>query len=104
MQVATLIVTAGGTVVVPSNATFLSEPIASAPTLAYGQKFEKSGFHIMETPTDHPAETLTGLGSTGVEIALAHIVGAPLQSHVMVPLVQISTMLQRKRTTEQIWI
>ena len=45
----------------------------------------------MEAPTDQPTETLTGLGATGVDLALAHIVGAPLQSHVMVPLIQVST-------------
>ena len=86
------IVTAGGTVIVPANATFLRYGTRSVPTtLAYGQRVEKTGFHIMETPTDQPTETLTGLGATGVDLALAHIVGAPLQSHVMVPLVQVST-------------
>ena len=45
----------------------------------------------MENPTHQPTETLTGLGATGVELAFAHIVGAPLQSHVMVPLIQTST-------------
>ena len=91
MQLTMAIVTAGGTVVAPANATFLTESLASSLTLAYGQKVEKKGFHIMETPTDQPTETLTGLGATGVEMALAHIVGAPLQSHVMVPLIQVST-------------
>lgn len=87
----------GGTVIVPANATFLrmfgvTNPSHSVPTtLAYGQRVEKSGFHIMETPTDQQTETLTGLGATGVDLALAHIVGAPLQSHVMVPLIQVST-------------
>ncbi len=90
MQMASAIVTAGGTVVVPANATFLMESFSS-PTLAYGQKIEKRGLHIMETPTDQATETLTGLGATGVEVAFAHIVGAPLQSHVMVPLIQVST-------------
>ncbi|MDE0483339.1 MAG: UxaA family hydrolase [Candidatus Poribacteria bacterium] len=90
MQMASAIVTAGGTVVVPANATFLTESFSS-PTLAYGQKIEKRGLHIMETPTDQATETLTGLGATGVEVAFAHIVGAPLQSHVMVPLIQVST-------------
>ncbi|MCY4568443.1 MAG: UxaA family hydrolase, partial [Candidatus Poribacteria bacterium] len=93
------VVAAGGTVVVPANATFLrygtlgvTNPSHSVPTtLAYGQRVEKSGFHIMETPTDQQTETLTGLGATGVDLALAHIVGAPLQSHVMVPLIQVST-------------
>ena len=94
----------GGTVVVPANAEWLSAIssqqsgvlLADAhgtitPTLAYGQRVEKAGFHIMETPTDQQTETLTGLGATGVDLAFAHIVGAPLQSHVMVPLVQVST-------------
>lgn len=87
----------GGTVIVPANATFLrmfgvTNPSHSVhTTLAYGQRVEKSGFHIMETPTDQQTETLTGLGATGVDLALAHIVGAPLQSHVMVPLLQVST-------------
>lgn len=87
------IVKTGGTVIVPSNATFLSERLATSLTLAYGQRVEveKCGLHIMETPTDHPAETLTGLGATGVELAFAHIVGTPLPSHVMVPLIQTST-------------
>ena len=87
-QLTQTIVAAGGTVVVPANATFVQ---GSPPSLAYGQKVEKAGFHIMETPTDQPTETLTGLGATGVDLALAHIIGAPLQSHVMVPLIQVST-------------
>ena len=110
------IVAVGGTVVVPAKAGWLSAVSGQQtegkdgrregwvspnlptfqlsnqmPTLAYGQRVEKAGFHIMETPTDQPTETLTGLGATGVDLALAHIVGAPLQSHVMVPLIQVST-------------
>ena len=86
------VVAAGGTVVVPANATFIRHGTRRVPTtLAYGQRVEKAGFHVMETPTDQPTETLTGLGATGVDLALAHIVGAPLQSHVMVPLIQVST-------------
>ena len=95
------ITTSDGTVIVPANATFLKSsrhapsgfrpPTEPSPTLAYGQRVEKAGFHIMETPTDQPTETLTGLGAAGVDLALAHIVGAPLQSHVMVPLIQVST-------------
>ena len=99
MQLTHRIVTAGGTVIVPANAKWLSAGssqqsvvhLTDTPTLAYGQRVEKAGFHIMETPTDQPTETLTGLGATGVDLALAHIVGAPLQSHVMVPLIQVST-------------
>ena len=104
IQLTHSVVAAGGTVVVPANSGWLSavsrQPSVGflkdtirtiIPTLAYGQRVEKTGFHIMETPTDQPTETLTGLGATGVDLALAHIVGAPLQSHVMVPLIQVST-------------
>ncbi len=45
----------------------------------------------METPTENAAEVLTGLGGTGVEIMLAHIARAPLQSHPMIPLLQVSS-------------
>ena len=105
-QLTQTIVAGGGTVIVPANATFLrygafgviretpkqKHPSHNVPTtLAYGQRVEKAGFHIMETPTDQQTETLTGLGATGVDMALAHIIGAPLQSHVMVPLIQVST-------------
>ncbi len=99
-QVTHGIVAVGGTVVVPANAGWLlavgsrqqsGVHLTNTPTLAYGQCVEKAGFHIMETPTDQPTETLTGLGATGVDLALAHIVGAPLQSHVMMPLIQVST-------------
>ena len=104
MQLTHSVAAAGGTVIVPANATFLrmfgvTNPSHSVlTTLAYGQRVEKSGFHIMETPTDQPTETLTGLGATGVDLALAHIVGAPLQSHVMVPLLQVSTDATTKTT------
>ena len=34
---------------------------------------------------------LTGLGGTGVEIMLAHVAHAPLQSHPMIPLLQVGS-------------
>ena len=36
-------------------------------------------------------ETATGLGATGVEVMLAHVVGHPLQAHRMIPLLQASS-------------
>ena len=59
--------------------------------LSYGQFITESGFHIMETPTDHVVETLTGLGATGVDLMFAHVVGHPLQAHRMIPLIQATT-------------
>ncbi|RMF85784.1 MAG: altronate hydrolase, partial [Nitrospinota bacterium] len=94
------IVGAGGSVVVPENAPFLRSSLYVRtvlaeekvyPTLAYGESLREPGLHIMETPTDHTMETLTGLGATGVEVMFAHIVGHPVQSHRMVPLLQGTT-------------
>ena len=94
------VVGAGGTVVVPANATgivshvYLKRVLGVqnfTPTLAYGQSVTKPGFHIMDTPTGHAVETITGLGGTGVDVMFAHVVGHPLQSHRMIPLIQATT-------------
>ena len=94
------IVDTGGTVVVPANATgivshvYLKRMLGNQnlkPTLAYGQSVTEPGFHIMDTPTGHAVETLTGLGGTGVDVMFAHVVGHPLQSHRMIPLIQATT-------------
>ncbi len=94
------VVGSGGTVVVPERSAVLSSPayleavLGDHPvenTLAYGQAAARPGLHVMEAPTDHWIETATGLGATGVEVMLAHVAGRPLQSHRMIPLVQISS-------------
>ena len=97
------IVAGGGAVVVPENAGLLSFPAFLAgsvgsgphlPTLAYGQALtdaaDSIGFHVMETPTSHWAETLTGLGGTGVEVVLAYVGGHPVEGHPLIPVVQVS--------------
>jgi len=93
------VVGSGGTVVVPENAGLLRTPDYVEEvlngrdleaTLAYGQGVATPGFYVMETPTDHWVETLTGLGATGVQILLAHAGEHPVQGHPLVPLVQIS--------------
>ena len=95
------VVTGGGTVVVPENASlvaasgFVAAVLGEAApswraTLAYGEPAERSGLHVMEAPTANPSETLTGLGGTGVEVMLAHVGRTPFQSHPMVPLLQVS--------------
>ncbi len=94
------IVGAGGTVVVAENAELLSAPayaqgvLGEQParaSLAYGQFLETTGFHIMETPTDHWVETLTGLGATGVEMVLVHVSEHPVQGHPLVPVIQVAS-------------
>ena len=93
------VVSAGGTVVLPSNASLLSSAAyldnlrANSPiktSLAYGQ-IATPGLHVMETPTHHWVETLTGLGATSVEIMLAHVSGPPMQAHPMIPLLQVAS-------------
>ncbi|UCH26632.1 MAG: UxaA family hydrolase, partial [Trueperaceae bacterium] len=61
---------------------------AVMPTLAYGQRVSRPGFHVMETPSEHWVETLTGLGATGVEVMLAYIADRPRQGHPLVPVLQ----------------
>jgi altronate dehydratase len=94
------IVHAGGTVIIPENSALLKSPAfraelsaspALAPTIAYGQIPVKRGLHIMQTPTDHSVETLTGLGATGVTVMLAHVSGPALQAHPLVPLIQVAS-------------
>ncbi|MEE8434080.1 MAG: UxaA family hydrolase, partial [bacterium] len=98
--VARAVAGAGGLVVVPENASLLAsdafrqgllaDPGSAAPSLGYGEPAANNGLHIMETPTDHAVETLTGLGATGVEVMLACLAGAPMQGHPMIPLLQVS--------------
>lgn len=94
------IVSAGGTVVVPANAGLLQSAVyleavlgnrRPPPALAHGQSFENPGFYIMDAPTQHWVETLTGLGASGVELMLAHTGEHPMQGHPLVPLVQVSS-------------
>ena len=88
------------TEVVPDDAGLLGNdgfrgavfPDGAAPSasLAFGRPAADAGFHLMETPTEDPVETLTGLGATGVDLMLCHIGRTPLQGHPMLPLVQVS--------------
>ena len=89
----------GGTVILPQNDRLLLAPeFASAvldeagfrATLAYGQQPPRTGLHVMETPTAHPVETLTGLGACGVEVMVAYVEGMARQAHPMIPLLQIT--------------
>jgi altronate dehydratase len=93
------IVAAGGTVVVPQSASLLQSPAylagtlqsaLVAPSLAYGQMAPAPGFHVMETPSGHWVETLTGLGATGVEVLLACPGERPAQGHPLIPMLQVA--------------
>ena len=95
------LVASGATVVVPDNAGTAARLTDSATpcsrkaqvlgaSLAFGRPAGESGFHVMETPTENPIETFTGLGATGVDLMLCHIGRIPLQGHPMLPLVQVT--------------
>lgn len=99
-RLAAALVEAGGGVVVPQKASMLAAPaflrelgLDSAPavTLDYGQVARVPGFYVMATPTVHFVEGLTGLGGTGASVILAHVCGAPMQGHPMIPTLQVST-------------
>ena len=99
-RLATGLVASGATVVVPDNGGLLHDdgfrnavfPEGAAPgaSLAFGRPAEESGFHVMETPTENPVETFTGLGATGVDLMLCHIGRNPLLGHPMLPLIQVT--------------
>jgi altronate dehydratase len=86
------IVGAGGTVVVPYDDGLLESPTFQEmtlgrlePSLTYAQPARAFGFHVMDTPTDHLVETLTGLGATGAQILVACAGEHPVQGHPLVP-------------------
>jgi altronate dehydratase len=96
-----MIVGAGGLVAVPENSGLLTEsayrgdlglPEGVQPSIAYGEKARQLGFHIMETPTRHWVETVTGLAATGVEILIALVGDRPMQTHPLVPMLQIASV------------
>ena len=101
-RLATGLVAAGATVVVPVNEGLLSNdgfrstvfPDGAAPfaSLAFGRPAAVAGFHVMETPTENPVEAFTGLGATGVDLMLCHVGQTPLQGHPMLPLVQVTAV------------
>ena len=93
------IVISGGTVILPQNASLLSSDVfrdslidqaSIEATLGYGQRAEGTGLHVMDCPTLHAAETLTGLGATGVDVMLAIVGRRPAQAHPMIPLIQVT--------------
>ena len=101
-RLATGLIAAGATVVVPDNEGLLGnekfrravfpDGIAPPASLAFGRPAADAGLHVMETPTENPVEAFTGLGATGVDLMLCHIGQTPLQGHPMLPLVQVTAV------------
>jgi len=75
-----------------SHSNNSSSSIEISPSLKYGEKILRGneGFHIMDIPSDHWVETLTGIGASGVEMMLTFVEGNPLQVHPLIPLLQFT--------------
>ena len=96
------VASAGGLVVAPADGplgapAFLAGLGVTAPTpgptLAYAAsaRAHGPGLHLMACPGMAPVEILSGLAATGVDVILAHVVGAPLAAQPLVPVVQVTT-------------
>ena len=96
------IITAGGTITVSDSDSLWQVPAFKealglkddTPNLAYGQYPEQAGFFVMMTPQPHWLETITGLAATGCQLMLSHIGEYPQQAHPLVPLLQVSGVLE----------
>ncbi|MCB0186219.1 MAG: UxaA family hydrolase, partial [Caldilineaceae bacterium] len=97
-QVAQGILASGGSVVAPDQNELTLAPVFResllrsaivAPSLAYGQAIAAPGFHVMETPTAHWTETVTGLGATGAAVILAYT-AQPRPGHPLVPVLTVA--------------
>jgi len=94
-RIASNVLASGGTVVVPENfagtsqvfGIILEDPIK--PTIGYGERAGTPGFHVMDTPTRHFVETLTGLAATGVDAIVAYVGEQARQGHPLVATLQI---------------
>ncbi|WP_127585385.1 UxaA family hydrolase [Paenibacillus koleovorans] len=96
-----MIVGAGGLVVVPENSGLLTTaaysqavfdaPSDVRPSISHGEHTGRNGYHIMETPTEHWVETITGLAATGVELIIALVGNRPMQTHPFVPMLQMAS-------------
>lgn len=91
-----LIVSSGGSVILPESALTRQTEFIKAlgldaleATLAYGQFVSQEGLHVMQSPTDHWVETMTGLGATGTELMVTHIHEHLLQTHPFIPVLQV---------------
>ena len=98
-RIARWIAAAGGTVVTPVSGGLIDAPAFRAaleidaadlkPSLAYGQAAQAAGFHLMEMPTPHWSETLTGLGASGAHLIIAYA-DSLRAGHPLVPILQLA--------------
>lgn len=90
------VISAGGTVIVPAHCGLIQNQTfqkalsiqQTDPSLTFAQVPEISGFHIMQSITQNPIETVTGLGAaTDVIVHYSEDVASP--AHSLVPTLNI---------------
>ena len=101
------LVQSGVSVIVPQNGCFgsckdyfekLRVKESQTPSLRYAAQTENPGFHVMETPSNHWVELLTGLGATGAQVLLAYVADGSCQGHPFVPVIQFSSLQSAEKT------
>jgi altronate dehydratase len=108
-KIAKQIVEAGGTVVVPGSDRVLESDYfwksldlaPSRPTIPYGSRILDPGLYLMDTPTRHWVELLTGLGASGAETIVALAAKEPRQGHPLIPTLQVGFRSQLMNTDAQ---
>ena len=77
------------------NTAFLTQiglkPLTS-PNLHFAEHPKSAGLYLMNRPSTHWIETISGLGATGVDLILG-VVERPLPGHPFIPVLQSSTTL-----------
>lgn len=92
-----VVANSGGYAVVPANSEIVElfeTGEAGGPTLAYAQLAIEPGLHLMDVPSQHWVETLSGLGATGVDLVLVHVDKHPVQGHPLIPTLQFTAASQ----------
>ncbi|NWK54178.1 UxaA family hydrolase [Verrucomicrobiaceae bacterium N1E253] len=96
-EFAASVLAAGGTVIIPAHCSLVQNPTfqealsvhQAAPSLTFAQVPETRGLHIMQSITENPIETVTGLGAaTDVIAHYSDDVASP--AHSLVPTLNIS--------------
>ncbi|HLV00423.1 MAG TPA: UxaA family hydrolase, partial [Acidobacteriota bacterium] len=97
-DLALLLLDSGGQVIIPEHSPLLQKAFLGqylqadqpGPTIAYGEAAQGRGLHLMESPTHHRVETLSGLGACGARVLLALEGPYPGQGHPLVPTVRVA--------------
>ena len=102
VSIVKLVTGAGGSVIVPQNSPLLESPLFCKSlfaedhpraSLAYSAPPSEPGCYIMETPSNHWIETLSGLGATGIQGVLMGGGETPLQNHPFIPVISLANAL-----------